>query len=119
MHKIIENMDAWKQFQEKTEHTLSLWENEQAVESIEAIVEQIDFCYGADRDIMKDLGGYLIVLYGDSSEVENEFDNILQRYGMEKDLYEYQDEYRNGNYVVVIRLYICSSDYAIVIVTVP
>lgn len=118
MHKIIPNADALKQFQEETENTLPLWKNAQAVESLKVMAEQTDLYYGADRDIVADMGGYMIILYGDASEVEKEFQGVLQRYCMEKDTCEFEDEYRNGQDITVVRLYICSSDYAVVIVTV-
>ncbi len=118
MYKIIPNTDALKKFQEETGNTLPLWKNTQAVERVKEMAEQTDFYYGADRNITADLGGYIIILYGDSDEVEKEFDGVLQRYGMEKDLCESEDEYQNGQNIVVIRLYICSNDYAVVIVTV-
>ena len=69
MYKIIANVDALKHFQEKTRHTLSLWENTHAVAGIKEIVEQTDIYYGADRDIFADMGGYLIIFYGDSTEI--------------------------------------------------
>lgn len=118
MYKIIPNADALKQFQEETGNTLSLWKNTEAVESIRVMAEQADFYYGADRDIAADLGGYIIILYGDADEMEREFDGVLQRYCTEKDLCEFEDEYPNGQDMVVIRLYICSNDYAVAVVTV-
>lgn len=118
MYKIIPNADALKQFQEETENTISLWKSTQAVERVREMAEQIDSCYGAERDIAADLGGYIIILYGDSDEVAKEYDSTLQGYCMEKDLYEFEEEYQNGQDIVMIRLYICSNDYAVVIVTV-
>lgn len=118
MYKIIPNADALEQFRDETGDTLSLWKNAQAVDSIKVMAEQTDFYYGADRDIAADMGGYMVILYGDSCEVEREFNGILQRYCTEKDMCEFEDEYRNGQDTVVVRLYICSNDYAVAIVTV-
>lgn len=118
MYKIIANVDALKHFQEKTRHTLSLWENTHAVAGIKEIVEQTDIYYGADRDIFADMGGYLIIFYGDSTEIEKEYHGFLKHYYIEKDLYEFENTYQNGPEKVVIRLYICSNDYALAVVTV-
>ena len=116
MYKIIANADALKHFQKETRHTLSLWENTHAVESIKEMVEQTDIYYGADRDIFADMGGYLIIFYGDSAETE--YHGFLKHYYIEKDLYEFEDTYQNGQEKVVIQLYICSNDYALAVVTI-
>lgn len=77
-----------------------------------------DWYYGADRDITADLGGYIIIPYGDAAETEREYDEVLQCFCTEKNLYEYEEEFPNGQDVAVIRLYICSNDYAVAVVTV-
>jgi len=115
MYKIIANADALKQFQKETRHTLSLWENTHAVESIKEMVEQTDIYYGADRDIFADMGGYLIIFYGDSAETE--YHGFLKHY-YGKARGNMPDAYQNGQEKVVIQLYICSNDYALAVVTV-
>ena len=118
MFKIIPNENELKRFEDETEDALSLWENAPAVESIKDMVEELDAHYGADRDIVADLGGYIVILYGESCEVEEEYEEFLKQYSLQQDLYEFEERYQNEQGIVIIRLYLCSSDYAVAIVLV-
>ena len=114
MYKIIANVKELKQFEDETVNTLSLWKNESAVTSISDMAEKLDANYGANRDIVTDLGGYIVIFYGESSEVEKEYAEILKRYSLPQDLYEFEEKYQDEQGEIVIRLYLCSCDYAIV-----
>lgn len=118
MYKIIANVKQLKQFEDETVNTLPLWKNEQAVASIKDMAGKLDANYGADRDIVADLGGYIVIFYGKSSEVEKEYAEILEQYSLTQDLYESEEKHQNGQGEVVVRLYLCSCDYAVVIVLV-
>ena len=118
MYKVIANVKELKQFENETADTLLLWRNEPAVTSIKDMAEKLDANYGANRDIVADLGGYIVIFYGESSEVEKEYAEILKRYSLPQDLYEFEEKYQNEQGEVVIRLYLCSCDYAVVIVLV-
>lgn len=118
MYKIIANVKELKQFEDETVNTLTLWKNEPAVASIKDMAEKMDADYGADRDIVADLGGYIVILYGELSEIEKEYAEILKQYSMPQDLYEFEEKYQNDQGNVVVRLYLCSCDYAVVIVLV-
>ena len=118
MLKVISNGNVLKQFIDETIDTLSLWKNAPAVERIKDMADKLDTYYGADRDIVADLGGYIVILYGESCEVEKEYDGVLQQYSLQQDLYEVEEKYQDGHGTVVIRLYLCSSDYAVAVVIV-
>ncbi|MCM1064352.1 MAG: hypothetical protein NC420_07745 [Eubacterium sp.] len=116
MYKIIPNVKELERFAEETADTLPLWNNEQAVTRIKDMAGKLDDNYGADRDIEADLGGYIVIFYGESSEVEKEYDKILNQYSLPQDLYEFEEKYQDGQGETVLRLYLCSSDYAVVTV---
>lgn len=118
MYKIIPNVNKLKQFEAETTGTLSLWKNAPAVESIKDMAEKLDIYYGADRDIVADLGGYIVLLYGEACEVEKEYGEVLKQYSLQQDLYEVEEKYQNEQGTVIIRLYLCSSDYAVAVVLV-
>lgn len=90
---------------------------------LEQVVSCLDRAYGADRDLRCDLGGYTIILYGDKEEVLNEYQKILQYHHLRKEEYELEDEYKyrepeHSETTVMFRLYLCSSDYSVEIVTI-
>lgn len=118
MYKVIPNEDALEQFEAGTGGGLSLWKNAPAVASVKEMARQLDDCYGADRDIVADLGGYIVILYGKSDEVEKEYEEVLERHSLQMDLYEFEEKYQNEQGTAVVRLYLCSSDYAVAVVLV-
>ena len=118
MLKIIENVSSLKQFEKETINELPLWGNVPAVERIKNMAENLDAHYGADRDIVADLGGYIVILYGESCEMGKEYSDILKQYSLQQDLYEFEERYQDEQKMVIIRLYLCSSDYAVVVVLV-
>lgn len=115
MYKVIENEMALLQWEQETKAVLSLWENHSAVSRIREMVKKLDIHYGVHRDLEADLGGYTIILYGEQKEIEKEYSRILEYHLLQEDWIECEDNYENGESVIVIRLFLCSSDYAVVI----
>ena len=76
--------------------------------------------YGEERDLEKDLGGYLILVWGNKREQKKVFQRILEYHKLRSEEYEYMDKIKMSecSTVVTFRLFLCSSDYAIEIVTV-
>lgn len=116
MYKVIGNEDALLEWERETKEKLSLWKNILAVERTKDMVRQLDFHYGAQRDLEKDLGGYTVILFGEREEVDKEYRKILEHHLLLEDLFEFEEKYKNGDETVVIRLFLCSSDYAVVVV---
>lgn len=116
MYKVIGNEDALLEWEHETKDKLSLWQNVSAVERIRDMVRRLDIHYGSQRNLEKDLGGYTIILFGEQEEVDKEYRKILEHHLLLEDLYEFEEKYENGDEVVDIRLFLCSSDYAVVIV---
>ena len=36
------------------------------------MAEQLDIYYGKNRDIFADMGGYIVIIYGETTEIEKE-----------------------------------------------
>lgn len=48
--------------------------------------------------------------------MDKEYSKILEHHLLQDDLFEFEEKYENGDETVVIRLFLCSSDYAVVVV---
>lgn len=116
MYKVIGNEDALLEWEHETKGELTLWANLSAVERIKDMVKQLDIHYGSQRDLQEDLGGYTVILFGEQEEVDKEYRKILKHHLLLEDLFEFEEKYKDGDETVVIRLFLCSSDYAVVIV---
>ena len=84
-------------------------------------VASLNEAYGEQRNLLSDLGGYVIVLWGENEEIENDYKNILKYHKLNRDEYEYFDKVvlpERDNIEVAFRLFLCSSDYAVEVVTV-
>lgn len=115
MYKVIENEMAFLQWEQETKDRLSLWKNTLAVNQLKEMVRSLDIHYGVHRDIEADLGGYTIILYGEQDEVREQYSNILKYHSLQEEWYEFEEKYEYEKRMAVIRLYLCSSDYAVII----
>lgn len=123
MYKVIHNGDDLQEWIKLLPNEISvIWHHFAVRNLLEEIVATIDRCYGENRDIRTDLGGFTIVVYGDNREVSSQFQNILKHFNLNieeyehKDFFEYNEPERTLN--VTFWLYLCSSDYAVYVVTV-
>lgn len=96
----------------------SLVKNSYPNEAVGEYIIILDTSYGSERDIYKDLGGYTVIIHGDDIVVEKEYSEILEQKNLKQEEFEYEDKYEcpNCNSVYTVRVFLCSSDYAIVIV---
>lgn len=86
--------------------------DERVLVQVRAILAVLDEEYGVNRNIQKDLGGYVILC--DSDTTVEELEEVVN---LSYDLYEWADEIETYDDTVVIALYLLSSDYAVVTVT--
>lgn len=86
--------------------------DERVLVQVKAILAVLDEEYGVNRNIQKDLGGY--VLLCDSDTTVEELEEVVN---LSYDLYEWADEIETIDETYVIALYLLSSDYSIVTVT--
>lgn len=86
----------------------------QVWERMKERIETLEQCYGADRDLGADLGGYVVLFPFMSKNEQTEHKNILERYHACDDEYEYHNIIlTENNYKWIEELYILSSDYSI------
>lgn len=92
-------------------------EEEEIKDNISTALQILDSSYGTNRDPEYE-GGYLVILYGEMIRQQEEYKGILERYHLQSNEYEFEDHYQKPEYdaEVVFRLYLCGSDYSIVIV---
>lgn len=86
--------------------------DEQVMVQVRAILAVLDEEYGENRNIHKDLGGF--VLLCDSETTVEELEEVVN---LSYDLYEWADEIETYNDTYVMALYLLSSDYSVVTVT--
>ena len=87
----------------------------QILERLKQRIETLEVCYGANRDLEADLGGYVVLFISMSQNEQTEHRNILEKHHAQDDEYEYQDiiSTKDGQEWVE-ELYILSADYGIV-----
>lgn len=92
-------------------------EEEEIKDNISTALQILDSYYGTNRDPEYE-GGYLVILYGEMIRQREEYKGILEHYHLQSNEYEFEDHYQKPEYdaEVVFRLYLCGSDYSIVIV---
>jgi len=120
MYSIVPNEEKLNQLQKNCSMTEVL-SDEKVFKRLRADVECLNEAYGADRDLQADLGGFVVVIWGGRSEVQNEVEKVLTHYKLRSDEYEYMDKIilpECDNITVTFRLFLCSSDYAVEIVTI-
>lgn len=90
-------------------------------ERLRADIECLNSFYGEERSLMSDLGGYVVVLWGKREEVALHYKKILEYHNLNMEEYEYEDKMilpERDDITVTFRLFLCSSDYAVEIVSV-
>lgn len=86
--------------------------DEQVMVQVRAVLAVLDESYGANRNLQKDLGGF--VLLCDRDTTAEELDEVVN---LSYDLYEWADEIETYDDTYVMALYLLSSDYSVVTVT--
>lgn len=84
------------------------------VEKINGLLQVLDIEYGSERDIDRDLGGYVAVVeqVGDIEQLKG------SNLDIEAEIPEWVDEVAGeGNVVWTVALFVLSDDYSIVVVT--
>lgn len=121
MYKVIQNSQHLAKWMKALPQQLRVLDrNELIRRRLEQSVQCMDESYGSERNLEKDLGGFIIILYGSSWEIEEHCRKIMEYFHLDKTEYEYEDSYSEPERTttVTFRLYLCSSDYGIEIVTI-
>lgn len=120
MYSVVSNVEKLNQLPKNCLMPEAL-SNEKVFKRLRADIECLNEAYGADRDLQADLGGYVVVIWGSQREVQNEVENVLTYHKLRSDEYEYMDKIilpERDDITVTFRLFLCSSDYAVEIVTI-
>ena len=90
MYKIIKNEKLLSEWLGSEENTLREVLLQKRVKThLYTAVGILDEVYGSDRDIKKDLGGYVIIFYGEQKEAERQFKSCLKEYYLKEDDFEF------------------------------
>lgn len=120
MYKIIENEQSLAEwFDSKENIEKAVLQQRDIKNHLFRSVQTLDMYYGSNRDIKKDLGGYVVIFYG--NEVMEQYKSYLDEYNLREEDFEFEDIYEentSGGKRVVFRLYLCSCDYSLLTVTV-
>lgn len=84
-------------------------------ERLKERVETFEQCYGADRDLEEDLGGYAVIFPSMSPNEQEEHRNILDKYHAKEHEYEYRNIISvEDSQKWVEELFVLSADYCII-----
>lgn len=89
-----------------------------AVDILDLILERVqvfDESYGEERNLEEDLGGYCAV-FPTAANLEEEYQKLLDKYHIDEELYEYQEQIDCGEETWIEELFILSSDYAVIMI---
>lgn len=121
MYKVIQDSQHLAKWMEALPQQAGVLDrNELIRRRLEQSVQCMDESYGSKRNLESDLGGFIIILYGSSWQVEEHCRKIMEYFHLDKTEYEYEDRYfePERETTVTFRLYLCSSDYGIEVVTI-
>lgn len=120
MYKIIKNEKVLSEWLDNKENSLREALLQEKIKThLYTAVGILDEIYGAERDI-NDMGGYIIIFYGEQEEMEEQYKSCLEEYHLQEDDFEFEDIYEisSGGKYAIFRLYLCSSDYSVLTVTI-
>lgn len=116
MYKVLKNT---KDFQKtiKSFEQLNVLKENNITDRIITELNCLNEMYGEERDLEKDLGGYLILVWGNKREQKKVFKRILEYHKLRPEEYEYMDKIKVSECsTITFRLFLCSSDYAVEII---
>lgn len=118
MYRVLRRVEDFQQTIKSFEQLTVLKENK-ITGRIIAELNYLNGMYGEERDLEKDLGGYLILVWGNEKEQEEVFQKILEYHRLRSEEYEYMDKIKVSECsTITFRLFLCSSDYAVEIITI-
>lgn len=118
MYRVIRDVGDLNQLRDGVSILSRVLDDEKIYSRVSKDVECLNVAYGKNRDLIADLGGYVIVLWGNVKETEETYGEILQYHNLNDNEAEYVDEIRmpERDITVTFRLFLCSSDYAVEVI---
>ena len=90
----------------------------QICEQMKMRIETLELYYGSDRDPEADMGGYVVLFPSMSQHEMRERRNILEKYHVKENEYEYQDVIlTEGGQKWMEELYMVGADFGIIILS--
>lgn len=86
--------------------------DERVMVQVRAVLKVLDDEYGSDRNLHKDLGGFVLLCDSDTTA-----DEVRETINLSFDMFEWNDEIETYDETYVMALYLVSSDYSVVTVT--
>lgn len=119
MYKVVTRQKEFYKLVADGIQSLAALKNVDVYEKVLLLIQCLNLYYGADRDLEKDLGGYVVLVYGDSEEIKSTYEKILAYHHLHSDNYEFEDIFQVSecSTKVTFRLFLCSPDYSVEIVT--
>lgn len=118
MYRVLKNAKDFQQTIKSFEQLNVLKENK-ITDRIIVELNCLNEMYGEERDLEKDLGGYLILVWGNKREQKKVFQRILEYHKLRSEEYEYMDKITVSECsTITFWLFLCSSDYAVEIITI-
>ena len=116
MYKVLKNTKDFQQTIKSFEQLNVLKENK-ITDRIIVELNCLNEMYGEERDLEKDLGGYLILVWGNKRKQKKVFQRILEYHKLRSEEYEYMDKIKVSECsTITFWLFLCSSDYAVEII---
>lgn len=118
MYRVLKNAKDFQQTIKSFEQLNVLKENK-ITDRIIVELNCLNEMYGEERDLEKDLGGYLILVWGNKRKQKKVFQRILEYHKLRSEEYEYMDKIKVSECsTITFWLFLCSSDYAVEIITI-
>lgn len=116
MYRVLKNAKDFQQTIKSFEQLNVLKENK-ITDRIIVELNCLNEMYGEERDLEKDLGGYLILVWGNKRKQKKVFQRILEYHKLRSEEYEYMDKIKVSECsTITFWLFLCSSDYAVEII---
>lgn len=119
MYKVITRQEELCELINASIKSLRALENTKVNEKLTCLIQCLNVYYGKERDLEKDLGGYIVLVYGDLEDIKRTRERILAYHHFGTEDYEFEDifDVTEHSTVVTFQLFLCSSDYSVEIVT--
>lgn len=116
MYSVVAQVEELDRLVKKHIHGLKALEKEEVYLQVAGAIACLNDLYGVYRDLEKDLGGYIVIVYG--KDAEETCRKVLEYHHLNPEDYEWEDiiHVPECSAVVTFRLYLCSSDYSVGII---
>jgi len=116
MYRVVTQVEELKGLAKEHMHGLKAFENQEVYRKAADAITCLNRLYGVYRDLERDLGGYIIILYGEGAE--EAYRKVLEYHHLNLEDYEFEDVIKvpECSLEVTFRLFLCSSDYSVEII---